>query len=96
MGGRRPLRRSWKVSQGYFSLGPNARATADAYLLDYYAWLGDVAAYIAADALTDADAARAYVDGHADAGCDELILFPCSTDVGEVDRLLEVVADKLA
>src|SRR5436190_1734323 len=35
-----------KVSQGYFSLGPNARATADAYLLDYYAWLGDVATYI--------------------------------------------------
>jgi alkanesulfonate monooxygenase SsuD/methylene tetrahydromethanopterin reductase-like flavin-dependent oxidoreductase (luciferase family) len=85
-----------KVSQGYFSLGPNAGATAEAYLLDYYAWLGDVAKYIAADALTDAAAVRAYVDAHADAGCDELILFPCSTDVGEVDRLREVVSDKLA
>jgi alkanesulfonate monooxygenase SsuD/methylene tetrahydromethanopterin reductase-like flavin-dependent oxidoreductase (luciferase family) len=84
-----------KVSQGYFSLGPNARATADAYLLDYYAWLGDVANYIAADALTDADAVHAYVDGHAQAGCDEVILFPCSTEVEEVERLREVLAEHL-
>ena len=84
-----------KVSQGYFSLGPNARATADAYLLDYYAWLGDVANYIAADALTDAGAVHAYVDGHAEGGCDELILFPCSTEIEEVGRLREVLAEWL-
>ena len=30
------------------------------------------------------------------AACDELILFPCSTDVGEVERLREVLAHQLA
>jgi alkanesulfonate monooxygenase SsuD/methylene tetrahydromethanopterin reductase-like flavin-dependent oxidoreductase (luciferase family) len=84
-----------KVSQGYFSLGAAARPTADAYLLDYYAWLGSVADFIAADALTDPDAVRAYVDAHAEAGCDELILFPCSTEIEEVDRLREALGDRL-
>jgi alkanesulfonate monooxygenase SsuD/methylene tetrahydromethanopterin reductase-like flavin-dependent oxidoreductase (luciferase family) len=84
-----------KVSQGYFSLGPNARATADAYLLDYYAWRGDVANFIAADALTDVGAVNAYVDGHAEAGCDELILFPCSTEIEQVERLRDVLAERL-
>jgi alkanesulfonate monooxygenase SsuD/methylene tetrahydromethanopterin reductase-like flavin-dependent oxidoreductase (luciferase family) len=85
-----------KVSQGYYALGPGARETADRYLLDYYAWLGEVAGYIAADALTDADAVLAYLDGHAERSCDELILFPCSTDPDEVDRLLEVVGPRLS
>jgi alkanesulfonate monooxygenase SsuD/methylene tetrahydromethanopterin reductase-like flavin-dependent oxidoreductase (luciferase family) len=84
-----------KVSQGYFSLGPSARPTADAYLLDYYAWLGPVADYIAADALTDPSALRTYVDGHAEAGCDELILFPCSTEIEEIDRLREALGQRL-
>jgi alkanesulfonate monooxygenase SsuD/methylene tetrahydromethanopterin reductase-like flavin-dependent oxidoreductase (luciferase family) len=85
-----------KVSQGYFALGANARETADRYLLDYYGWLGPVADYIAADALTDRDAILAYLDGHAEAGCDELILFPCSTSLDEVDRLLEAVGPRLS
>jgi len=84
-----------KVSQGYYSLGPDARATADSYLLDYYAWLGEIASYIAADALTDADAIRSYLGAHAEAGCDELILFPCSTELAEVDRLREAVGTYL-
>jgi hypothetical protein len=58
MVGRRSTGAPRKVSQGYFSLGPNARAIADAYLLDYYARLGDVANYIAADA-PDAGAVHA-------------------------------------
>jgi alkanesulfonate monooxygenase SsuD/methylene tetrahydromethanopterin reductase-like flavin-dependent oxidoreductase (luciferase family) len=85
-----------KVSQGYYSLGPSAREDADRYLLDYYAWRGPVAEYIAADALTDEQAVDAYLDGHAEHGCDELILFPCSTDPAEVDRLLDVVQPRLS
>ena len=83
-----------KVSQGYFALGPAARETADRYLLGYYAWLWEVAGYIAADALTDA--VLAYLDGHAERGCDELILFPCSTGLDEVDRLLDIVGARLS
>jgi alkanesulfonate monooxygenase SsuD/methylene tetrahydromethanopterin reductase-like flavin-dependent oxidoreductase (luciferase family) len=81
-----------KVSQGYFALDEDARGTVDRYLLDYYAWLGPVAGFIAADALTSVDGIQAYVAAHEEAGCDELILFPCSADLGEIDRLREAVA----
>ena len=84
------------VAIAYVALGPGARDEAERYLLDYYAWLWEVAGYIAADALTDADAVLAYLDGHAERGCDELILFPCSTDLDEVDRLLDVVGARLS
>ena len=36
-------RRPRKLSLAYFALGPDARASADRYLMDYYGWLGDVA-----------------------------------------------------
>jgi hypothetical protein len=41
-------------------------------------------------------AAREIADGHAERRCDELILFPCSTDLDEVDRLLDVVGARLS
>ena len=42
---------------------------------------------VAASAATDADTVHAYVAGFADAGCDELILFPCDPDPAQVDLL---------
>jgi alkanesulfonate monooxygenase SsuD/methylene tetrahydromethanopterin reductase-like flavin-dependent oxidoreductase (luciferase family) len=85
-----------KVSQGYYALGPGAREAADRYLLEYYAWLGPVANYIAADALCDAEAAIDYLDKHAEAGCDELILFPCTTEIDQLERLTAVLGDRLS
>jgi alkanesulfonate monooxygenase SsuD/methylene tetrahydromethanopterin reductase-like flavin-dependent oxidoreductase (luciferase family) len=75
----------------YFALGDAAREAAEAYLGDYYAFLGDYAQNVASSAATDEDTVRAYVDGFAAAGCDELILFPCSTDPGQVDLLAGAV-----
>jgi alkanesulfonate monooxygenase SsuD/methylene tetrahydromethanopterin reductase-like flavin-dependent oxidoreductase (luciferase family) len=78
------------LSLAYFALGPGARETANASLGDYYAFLGDeVAGMIAGGAATDADTVRAYVAGFADAGCDELILFPSSADPEQVDLLAD-------
>jgi hypothetical protein len=34
---------------------------------------------------------RQYRDAFADSGCDELILFPCSTDLGQVELLADAV-----
>jgi alkanesulfonate monooxygenase SsuD/methylene tetrahydromethanopterin reductase-like flavin-dependent oxidoreductase (luciferase family) len=85
-----------KVSQGYFALGADAVETANRYLLDYYAWRGPVAELIAADALVDAEGVLAYLDGHAEGGCDELIFFPCSTELDEIDRLRDVVAARVS
>lgn len=78
------------VSLGYYALGPDANDAARGYLGDYYAFAGPYAEQIAASALTDPEAVRRTVAEFAEAGCDELILFPCSPDPDQVDRLAEV------
>jgi alkanesulfonate monooxygenase SsuD/methylene tetrahydromethanopterin reductase-like flavin-dependent oxidoreductase (luciferase family) len=75
------------MSLAYYALGDGARAAAQGYLGDYYGFLGDYAEQIADSAATDADTVRAYVQGFEAAGCDELVLFPCDPDPGQVDLL---------
>ena len=77
-----------KAALGYFSLGTRARENADAYIHDYYRWLGtEVAAGIAAGVLTSEDAVQRAASAFEQAGCDELLLFPCSTDPEQVDEV---------
>jgi alkanesulfonate monooxygenase SsuD/methylene tetrahydromethanopterin reductase-like flavin-dependent oxidoreductase (luciferase family) len=75
----------------YAALGPDARDHADRYLRDYYAFLGPAAEQIAAGALTDPQALRDTVAQFEQAGCDELILFPCNPDPGQVGLLAGAV-----
>lgn len=75
------------VSLTYFALGPVAERAARAYLTDYYGFLGEFAEHLAAGALTDREAVRTAVRAFADAGCDELIFFPCSIDSDQVHLL---------
>ena len=78
-------------SLAYFALGGGAVEAAQSYLGDYYGFLGEYAQNIASTAATDEDTVRGYVQGFEAAGCDELILFPCSTDPDQVDRLADAV-----
>jgi alkanesulfonate monooxygenase SsuD/methylene tetrahydromethanopterin reductase-like flavin-dependent oxidoreductase (luciferase family) len=79
-----------KMALAYFSLGDDGEANANANLKDYYAWLGEEAAsYIAGSAAKDPETVRQYVDAFAEAGCDELILIPSSSDPDQVDLLAE-------
>lgn len=72
----------------YYALGDRAEEDAQSYLTDYYAWLGDeVAGYIAGSAAKDAESAKQYVAGFEAAGCQELFLFPSSSDPQQVDLL---------
>lgn len=74
----------------YFSLGDSAEEDAKAYLTDYYAWLGeDVANFIADSAAKDAEAVQGAISAFADAGCQELFLFPSSSDPAQVDLLAD-------
>jgi alkanesulfonate monooxygenase SsuD/methylene tetrahydromethanopterin reductase-like flavin-dependent oxidoreductase (luciferase family) len=75
----------------YVSLGADSEGYALRYLSDYYGFLGDIAEQIAAGALTSREAVRAAVAAFKDAGCDELILFPCNPDVAQVDLVAEAV-----
>ena len=80
-----------KMSLAYFSLGDRAEQAADRYLHDYYAWLGDIADMIASSAATNAETVNQYIQGFSDAGCDELILIPSSSDPDQVDLLADVL-----
>lgn len=69
---------------GYVSLGDDAEAHARAYLTDYYSFLGDFAERIAAGALTTPQEVADTVAAFTEAGCDELILFPCHPDLAQI------------
>ncbi|MGH9186491.1 MAG: LLM class flavin-dependent oxidoreductase [Acidimicrobiales bacterium] len=76
--------------QSYFGLGdPDAGAT---YLRNYYAFTGAFAERIAAGLLTTPKAVREHVNGYAEAGCDELVLLPATSDPSELDRLADVLS----
>ena len=80
------------MALAYFALGAGAREAADGYLHDYYGFLGDYAGMIAGSAATDADTVRQYAQGFTEAGCDELVFFPSSTDPDQVDLLADALA----
>lgn len=76
----------------YYSLGDRAEEEAQAYLTDYYAWLGDeVAGYIAGSAAKNAETAKQYVSAFEAVGCQELFFFPSSSDPQQVDLLSDAL-----
>jgi len=76
----------------YYSLGERAEEEAQAYLTDYYAWLGEeTAGYIAGSAAKDAETVKQYVAAFESAGCQELFLFPSSSDPQQVDLLADAL-----
>jgi alkanesulfonate monooxygenase SsuD/methylene tetrahydromethanopterin reductase-like flavin-dependent oxidoreductase (luciferase family) len=80
------------MSLAYFALGDGAEQAANSYLRDYYAFTGEYAGMIADSAAKDAATVKAYVQGFSDAGCDELVIFPCDPDPGQVDLLADAIA----
>jgi alkanesulfonate monooxygenase SsuD/methylene tetrahydromethanopterin reductase-like flavin-dependent oxidoreductase (luciferase family) len=82
------------LAMAYFALGDGGRATAEHDLHHYYGWLGpDVAADIAAAALTDPAAVVHWLGAYAEAGADEVLLMPCSSELMQVDLLAEALSE---
>jgi alkanesulfonate monooxygenase SsuD/methylene tetrahydromethanopterin reductase-like flavin-dependent oxidoreductase (luciferase family) len=78
------------MALAYFALGDDGQQDARSYLGHYYAALGeDAAEQIIASAAKDAETVRGYIQAFTDAGCDELVLFSCSADPGQVELLAE-------
>jgi len=78
------------MALAYFSLGERAEQDAQDNLIDYYAFLGDeIAAMIAGGAAKDADTVKQYMAGYEQAGCDELVFCPSSSDPAQVDLLAD-------
>jgi alkanesulfonate monooxygenase SsuD/methylene tetrahydromethanopterin reductase-like flavin-dependent oxidoreductase (luciferase family) len=75
----------------YFSLGERGEENARATLGAYYAFAGEYAERIVASAATSAERLREYVTGFEAAGCDEVIAFPASADLEQVELLAEAI-----
>jgi alkanesulfonate monooxygenase SsuD/methylene tetrahydromethanopterin reductase-like flavin-dependent oxidoreductase (luciferase family) len=77
---------------GYYALGEHAVEAAEKDLKHYYAWLGEeISQAIASSAATDEETVKAYTEAFEQAGCDEYIWFPTSTDPEQVNLLADVV-----
>ena len=98
--GKAKLKEAWRdagrdgeprgMALAYFSLGDTGEEDARSYLGHYYAAMGeDAANQIIASAAKDAETVRGYLQAFSDAGCDELLLFPCSSDPRQVELLAE-------
>lgn len=81
--------RLWAM--GYYALGGAAAEAGVAYLKNYYAFTGPFAEKIAAGLLTTPQSIAQFIRGYADAGCDELVLFPTIPDLIQLHRLAEVI-----
>jgi alkanesulfonate monooxygenase SsuD/methylene tetrahydromethanopterin reductase-like flavin-dependent oxidoreductase (luciferase family) len=80
-----------KLALSYFSLDAHPEAQARKTLGGYYAFLGDFADMIVGWAATGEDAVKERAEAFRQVGCDELIMIPCSTDPGQVDKLAAAV-----
>jgi 2-methylisocitrate lyase-like PEP mutase family enzyme len=56
----------------------------------------ETAEVIAQSVATDADTVAGYTQAFEEAGADEVVWFPCSHDLEQVDMLAEAVGDRLA
>ena len=80
----------YKMSLFYFGLGRGAEEQARAELSDYYAWLGEETAnQIVGAAATDPETVKGYLSAFEQAGGDEVICFPTSSDPDQVELLAE-------
>jgi len=75
----------------YFSLGANAERVADEYILHYYG--PEFLDAARADTLTDAAQVATELQRLAEAGCDDVLLFPCSGDLEQISLLARAVHD---
>lgn len=89
--GRPGKPRLW--GQGYFALGDDATvATGIAYMREYYAFTGPYVERIVTELLTTPQSVAQFVRRYAEAGCDDLVLFPAVAHPDQLDRLAAVLA----
>jgi alkanesulfonate monooxygenase SsuD/methylene tetrahydromethanopterin reductase-like flavin-dependent oxidoreductase (luciferase family) len=79
------------VAIAYVALGPGSREQAQRYLLDYYSFLGWKAQIAIKSVLTEAGQLREFADSYREAGCDELILFPCVSGPDQIYLITDAV-----
>jgi alkanesulfonate monooxygenase SsuD/methylene tetrahydromethanopterin reductase-like flavin-dependent oxidoreductase (luciferase family) len=79
------------VSLTYFSLDADPEQQTRETIGDYYAFAGEYQAAVIEATAKGEDEVKQRVRGFAEAGCDELIMFPASPDPDQVDKLAAAV-----
>ena len=100
-GGAAAVRAGWEragrtgtprlLGLAYFALGNDAEELAGGHLRDYYGFAPPYAEMVLANAAIGAERVVETVAAFADAGCDELILVPCTNAVDQIKLLSAVV-----
>src|SRR6266487_3230271 len=75
----------------YYALGPDAKERASAYLRNYYTWLGPMVEMMISNLPMTIDAIKQRIQAYADIGADEVIIWPCTPDLEQLDQLAELV-----
>ena len=77
------------VSGAYFNLDADAKSRGTDEIIHYY---GEQFGAMISGGLPDSlDAVKSLISAFADAGCDELILWPTVPDMDQVERLADII-----
>jgi alkanesulfonate monooxygenase SsuD/methylene tetrahydromethanopterin reductase-like flavin-dependent oxidoreductase (luciferase family) len=82
------------ITGRYFSLGTTADVTADEYIRHYYG--PDYFPLARPDTLTSAEQIHAALAQLSEAGCTDVVLYPCSGGLAQIELLGEVLTGQLA
>ncbi len=75
----------------YIALGPDGLTRGGNYIRDYYSDRGALSDMIARSLPTTLEAIKGVIQAYADTGADELILWPTTTDIEQVDQLADLL-----
>lgn len=100
-GGAAAFRNAWReqerpgtpkvVALTYFALGPDADEVADRYVSEYYSFAPPYAQMVLRNTSAGEARLRATIAALEEAGCDELLLAPCSEDIGQLKELQTII-----
>ena len=74
-----------------YALGANAANVAGDYIRHYYSFLGPVAEQMAQNAVSSTEALTGMIRDLEGIGMDELIFLPTAAEMGQLDRLADIV-----
>lgn len=77
------------IVERYFCLGPGAAETAEAYVAHYYGI--EYLPQVRPDVISDGDHLREEIGRLAEAGADDLVLFPCSGALEQIGLLADAL-----
>ncbi|MGZ3610046.1 MAG: LLM class flavin-dependent oxidoreductase [Ktedonobacteraceae bacterium] len=74
----------------YYALGQDAKERAAEYLRNYYSFMGPVVDGMINSLPLTIDAIKGRIQAYEDIGADEVIIWPCTPDLEQLDQLAEL------